>query len=297
MEKLKNKQGIGILYLLGATFVWGTSFVILKNTLDEVPVYFVLSVRFAIASLVIMLFGIRYLKGIDKKTVIYGCLMGLCLFGAYTFQTYGLVYTTPGKNAFLTAVYCTIVPFLSWLFYKKRPDKFNFIAAGVCIAGIGLVSLDGNLSMGFGDVLTLIGGFFFALHIIVIAKASNKNVFMLTMFQFIVAGGLSFASFGITGEAMSLEPVSNESWMSILYMAFCCTALCFFFQTKGQQYTPPMTAAIVLTLESVFGVILSAVFYGEEFTAQMIIGFVLIFFAVILAETKFKFLRKKKEVL
>ena len=107
---------------------------------------------------------------------------------------------------------------------------------------------------------------------------------------------LSFASFGITGEISILGPISNESWMSILYMAFCCTALCFFFQTKGQQYTPPMTAAIVLTLESVFGVILSAIFYGEEFTTQMIIGFVLIFFAVILAETKFSFLRKKKEV-
>ena len=295
MEQEKRQRALGRIYLFAAALIWGTSFVILKNTLDEVPVFFVLATRFSISAIAMLLIGIKFIKTIDRKTIMYGLLMGVCLYCAYVFQTYGLVYTTPGKNAFLTAVYCTIVPFLAWLFYKKRPDKFNFIAAAICLAGIGLVSLEGDLTVGIGDMLTLIGGFFYALHIIVISKAKNKNVFMLTMFQFVVAGVMSWVSICITGEMQSMAPLSGESWLSILYMALCCTALCFYFQTTGQKYTSPSSAAIILTLESVFGVVLSGIFYNEQFTAKIIFGFVLIFIAVIMSETKFSFLRKSKE--
>ena len=105
---------------------------------------------------------------------------------AYIFQTIGLKHTTPGTNAFLTTVYCVIVPFLSWAVSKKRPDVWNFIAAAICITGIGLVCLDGKMSFSFlGEGFTLICGIFYALQIVAVEKwCSDLDVILHTIIQF-----------------------------------------------------------------------------------------------------------------
>ena len=94
------------------------------------------------------------------------------MYLGYIFQTYGLTHTTPGKKRFLTAVYCVIVPFLVWLLYKQKPDKYNITAAFLCLLGIGLVSLKGDFSIGIGDLLTLVGGVFFALQVVTLNAGS-----------------------------------------------------------------------------------------------------------------------------
>ena len=219
--------------------------------------------------------------------------MGLALITAYTTQTYGLVYTTPGKNAFLTATYCVIVPFLYWLVYKRAPDRYNIAAALLCITGMGFVSLQEHFSVGLGEGLTMICGLFYAIHILVVDKyVSGRNVVLLTMVQFIVAaavagtGALLFEEFP--------QKVPGDVVFALLYLSFICTAACFFFQIFGQKYTHPSTAAILLTLESVFGTILSVIFYHETLTLRLITGFALIFISVVLAETKLSFLTKRK---
>ena len=118
-----------------------------------------------------------------------GLGLGAALFAAYTLQTFGLEHTTPGKNAFLTATYCVIVPFMWWLFSRKRPDAYNLAAALICICGMALVSLDGSLTLGLGDGLTICCGFFYALHIILTARAvEGRSPVLLSMLQFAVAG-------------------------------------------------------------------------------------------------------------
>ena len=143
-----------------ATMIWGISFVLMDFTLNSVPTLFILTIRFTGAAVILFFAGIRELKKLDWGTVGYGALMGCALFLAYTFQTYGLERTTPGKNAFLTAFYCIIVPFLYWILHKKRPDRYNITAAVIGLFGVGLISLDGRFTMGLGDGLTLICGFF-----------------------------------------------------------------------------------------------------------------------------------------
>ena len=106
------------------------------------------------------------IKKIDKQYIKGGALMGICLASAYIVQTYGLVYTTPGKNAFLTATYCILVPFLYWAIAHKKPDRYNVIAAFVCLVGMGFVCLNDDLSVNIGDILLLLlnannGGHFF----------------------------------------------------------------------------------------------------------------------------------------
>lgn len=290
MEKKKN--GIGTAALFATTLIWASSFIILKKTLDTVPVMWVLALRFTGAAVILALFALPSLKKIDRTCVYYGVAMGVVLSAAYILQTFGLYYTTPGKNAFLTSTYCVLVPFLCWALYKKRPDGYNIAAAFLCIVGMALSSLNGDMSLGLGDGLTMLCGAFYALQIIVTDKAvHDRSVLHLTMIQFASAAVVCWVGVLFSGPFPVDAPAS--SWWSVVYMCVMCTCICFVLQAFGQRYTPPNTAAIILTLESVFGTILSMIFYHEQISLRVAAGFVLIFAAVLVSETKLAFLRKR----
>lgn len=288
----ERKYGhIGRLALIGATLLWGSSFVVLKTTLDSVPTLWILAIRFTGAAILMGLPSIKQLAKIDKRCLASGALMGLALYAAYTLQTFGLVYTTPGKNAFLTATYCVLTPFLWWAFTRKRPDLYNILAALVCITGMALVSLNGDLSVGLGEGLTMCCGFFYALHIIFTSKGvARYGVGVLTTIQFATAALLCWISAPIS--APFPDSVPSSAWLSIAYMCVLCTFACYYLQTIGQRYTSPQTSSILLTLESVFGTLISVAFYGEQLTLRELAGFALIFIAVIISETKLQFLKR-----
>ena len=291
MANTQNPR-LGRLSLLGATLIWGSSFIILKSTLNSVPTLWVLAFRFTGAALLMALIGWKELRSFSSEYLRKGLGLGAALFTAYTLQTFGLEYTTPGKNAFLTATYCVIVPFMWWFFTKKRPDRYNIAAALICICGMALVSLDGSLSLGLGDGLTICCGFFYALHIILTAKAvEGRSPVLLSMVQFAVAGLLCW----IAAPFVSAFPqsVPSSAWWSIAYLCFMCTGICFLLQTIGQKHTSPQTASIILTLESVFGTLLSIIFYHEQLSLKTAMGFVLIFAAVLISETKLSFLKAR----
>ena len=274
------------------TFIWGTSFVILKNTLESISTLYILAVRFTGAAVIMAAVGAREWKTADRKYLVGGALMGVCMFLAYVFQTYGLVYTTPGKNAFLTTTYCVIVPFLYWALRGRRPDKYNVVAAILCVIGVGLISLDAGMSVNIGDVLTVICGLFYALHIIVSAKyVRGRSVLLLTAVQFAAAAVLSWISALIFAPAPSGAPAS--AWLSVAYLCVMCTAVCFGLQAFGQKYTPPSQTAVIMTLESVFGAAISILFFNEQLTLKLFFGFLAVFIAVLISETKLSFLRRK----
>ncbi len=290
----QRRGHIGRLALLGATLLWGSSFVVLKNTLDSVPTLWLLAIRFTGAAVLMGLPCIKQLAKIDAGALKAGALMGAALYAAYTLQTFGLVYTTPGKNAFLTATYCVLVPFLWWAFEKKRPDRYNLLAALVCITGMALVSLSGDFSVGIGEGLTMCCGLFYALHIIFTSKGVEKySVGVLTTLQFATAAVLCWITAPIS--APFPESVPSSAWLSIAYMCVFCTFICYYLQTIGQKYTSPQTSSILLTLESVFGTVISVIFYHEQLTVREIAGFVLIFIAVVISETKLEFLHLTRQ--
>ena len=142
--------------LFAAALIWGTSFFIMKNALDALPVYFLLAIRFTAGAVLLALFFWKKWKNFTPDYLWRGAIIGGCLFLAYTIQTFGLSMTTPSKNAFLTAVYCVIVPFLTWAVVKKKPDRWNILAAVLCVSGVGLVSLTEELTINPGDLLTLV---------------------------------------------------------------------------------------------------------------------------------------------
>lgn len=289
------KQIKGPLCLLIAALIWGSSFIIMKNAVDFLTPATLLLIRFALATVFLTIIFIKPIRSFPKQRI-KGCLLtGCCLFCAYYVQTWGLNYTTPGKNAFLTAVYCAIVPFLMWLFYHKRPDHYHFIAAFICVIGIGCVSLDGDLSINIGDALTLCGGVLYAAHILLTKKyASDVDGGAFTAFQFAGATCLAFLVSLVSEDLSIMTMIQPTIFFQIFYLAFFATAVTMLCQTIGQKNTNECFASLILSLESVFGVIFSVIFYHEVLTIKIVIGFILIFSAIVISETKLSFLTNKK---
>lgn len=276
-----------------ATLIWGSTFFIMKDTLDSVDLQFLLAFRFTFAAVILAVVFWKHWKGMDRSCWWRGAVMGLLLYAAYTVQNYGLMGTTPGKNAFFTAVYCVMVPFLYWVVDRLRPDRFNVLAALLCIAGIGFVSWDGGFSLGYGDVLTLISGFLYACHITATAKFSQgRDIFLLTVIQFATTAVCCWAGTCVTG-GFPAGGLPAKAWLVLVYLAVAATTLALLFQNVGQKYTSPSAAAVLLSLEAPFGVAFSVVFTDESPSAFMYFGFFLIFVAVLCSETKFSFLCKK----
>lgn len=279
--------------LFGAAIIWGSSFLVVKNSMDVMQPHILLALRFTIGCMLLAVVFHKRLKKLNRDYFIRGGIIGLFLFGGYSLQTIGITDTTPGKNAFLTAIYCVIVPFLFWAVDKKKPDKFNILAAFTSIIGIGLVSLNGNFTIGMGDSLTLVGGLVYAGHLVAIAKLGRKkDPILLTILQFGYAAVFSWIvalAFNDFPDRWSTATISG-----LLYLSVFATAVAILFQNIGQKYTKPAPAAIILSLESVFGVLFSVIIYHESLTLRLIAGFSLIFIAVIISETKLGFLVRNK---
>lgn len=275
-----------------ATLIWGSTFFILKDTLDDVDLMFLLAFRFTLAAALLALVFWRHWRGVDRSYWWRGGVLGALMFAAYAVQNYGLMDTTPGKNAFFTAVYCVIVPFLYWAMDRRRPSRWNVLAALLCVAGIGFVSWDGGLALSAGDLLTLLGGFLYACHIAAVAKFSQgRDIFPLTVIQFGATALCCWAGTLFT-RGIPVDGLPPRAWWVLLYLAVAATSVALLFQNVGQKYTDPSSAALLLSLEAPFGVAFSVLFGAESPAPLMYLGFALIFLAVVCSETQFKFLRR-----
>lgn len=280
--------------LFAAALIWGSSFFMVKETVDILPSLYLLTFRFAGGALLLAVICWKQWKDFTPDYLWRGAIIGAFLCGAYTVQIFGLERTTPSNNAFLTAVYCILVPFFNWFSTKRRPDRYNLLSAILCVAGVALVSLSGKFTIGAGDLLTLVGAVLFAAHIVAVEKVSpGKNIYLLTVFQF------AFAALYDGICAVLIQPFPGEFILTpglvwtLFYLTVFCTTAALLFQNVGQVWSDPSSAAIILSLESVFGVLFSVLLYGDPITPRLILGFSLIFIAVICSETKLSFLRHR----
>lgn len=274
--------------LLVATILWGGGFVAVKDSLDVVPPIYMIALRFAAAGLFLSAVFFKRLKDITRRTLRAGIILALFLFLAYAFQTVGCVYTTAGKNAFLTTVYVLFVPFVTWVIAKRPPGLHVFAAALLAVIGIGLLSLNEDFSINRGDILTLVCGFWFAVHIVFIARFTQKygeDPITLTILQMVFCSVFAwlFAPF-YDGPFPVSAVTTTRPILSLLYLAVFSSGIAFLLQNIGQKYLSSSTAALLLSTESVFGAVFSALLLGESMTARMIAGCALLFIAVILSE-------------
>ncbi|MGE7911941.1 DMT family transporter [Lysinibacillus xylanilyticus] len=271
--------------LLVTAIVWGSGFVITAIALEYLTAYQVMAGRFLLASIILtVLFGYK-LKKASKSVIWKGILLGSILYIAFALQTVGLQYTTPSKNAFLTAVNVIIVPLIAFAVYKRRIDGYEIIGSIIAIIGIGFLSLQGSLTMNIGDALSLACAVAFAFDIFCTNLFVQKeDAIALTIIQFITASVIGVLV--VVGQGDIPTTFEKEAIYSIIYLAIFSTTLAYLFQNIANQYTSATKAAIILSTESFFGMVLSVIFLHEILTSRMVVGAILILLAILIAEVK-----------
>ena len=284
-EELKKRRLYSNLALFLVAFLWGTTFTVSKYAFAYFTPVYMIAFRFTIGVLAMCIFFWKKISKITLKDLKGGIIVGIIFFIAFVTQLIALQYTEAGKQAFLAATYVVMAPFLYWIIYHKKPDFRTLAGAFICFLGIGLLTLNASLSISFGDGLTLFSSLFFALHIMFNGYFVEKqDPVILSTVQFAVVAIISWIF------AFFFEPfptaIGFEGIASVLYLGIFCTGLAYFLQTAAQRYTLATHAAIILSLESVFGILLAVVMLGEVFTLRMLVGCITIFGAILITELR-----------
>lgn len=279
------KQYFANSLLLVTAIIWGSGFVVTDIALKYLTAYQVMAGRFLLAAfLLLVLFGYK-LKKITKSVIWKGIVLGTIIYIAFALQTVGLQYTTPSKNAFLTAVNVIIVPIITYAIYKRRIDGYEIIGAILAIIGIGSLSLHDSFGMNIGDILSLLCAVGFAFDIFCTNLFVQKeDAILLTIIQFITAALISNLVVIVQGDIPST--LEKGAVYSVVYLAFFSTMIAYLLQNIANQYTTATKSAIILSTESFFGMLMSVLFLHEILTTRMAIGAVLIMAAILIAEVK-----------
>lgn len=286
------KQYIGDGLLLITAIVWGSGFVVTAIALEYLTAYQVMAGRFMFAAIILSIVFRKKFKTFTKAVVWKGAVLGTILYIGFVFQTVGLEYTTPSKNAFLTAVNIVIVPLIAYFVYKRRVDRFETAGAVLAVIGIGFLTLEGSMAVNFGDILTLICAVAFAFDIFYTNHfVKTEDAISLTIVQFITAAILGVSAVLIQGDMPT--SIENEAVLAIIYLAVFSTTIAYVCQNVGFKYTTATKGAIILSLEALFGMIFSVLFLHEAMTARLIIGAAIIMGAILLTELKPGLAKKK----
>ena len=281
--KVPNWVGDGL--LLVTAIVWGGGFIGVVEALDTFTPFYMIGVRFAVASLLMMLCFFKKLKSIEKRDLFPGIASGVFLFIGFAFQTVGATYLGVGKLAFLTALNVIIVPFIVWVCFKEKIKTYNLISSLVAVVGFGFLNLsqEAGFSIGVGELLGIGCAIGFAGQIALLGHFASKNdpirLAILQMITCMILGFICAFLFETPPKGITLNSMGPVAYLGVL-----STFIAFLFQTIGQKYTSASRAAILLSMESVFGILLSVIILKEVLTVSMIIGATLIFAAVIIAE-------------
>lgn len=279
-----KRSAIAKIVLFFTALLWGSTFTIGKLASEVFSASFIIALRFLVAAVVLLLAAWPLRKQLDKKYWMFGFWMGLTQFVSYILQVGGLALdTSPGKSAFLCTTYSVLVPFFHWFATKQRPKVHHLLCVFLCLSGVGILSLSGGWGMSLGDVLTVLSGVPCAMNIVLTAIACQKrNVLLLTTIELWVVA--AFAWLFVLGGNTFPTTFPLDAVGGIVYLGLFATALCLFMQGYGLKYAEPAIGGMLLSLESVFGVLFSVIIYHERITPRMILGFAVIFVAIVLSQ-------------
>lgn len=276
------KKYLAILGLVTVTVIWGGGFVASDMALESLRPFQIMTIRFLLATVLMGAISVKGLKGIKKEEVKAGIFMGCALFTGFALQIIGLQYTTPSKNAFLTATNVVIVPFIAFVIYRKKVKLNGIFGAVLAIIGVGVLSLEKNFTLGLGDGLTLICAVGFAFQIFLTSQYVSKyRATVLNFVQMCTAFVLSVVCMFVSGEVQFA--VTQKGWLSVLYLGIVSTTITYLLQTASQKYVDETKAAIILSMESVFGTLFSILILSEQITMRMVMGCILILIAVVIS--------------
>ena len=272
------------LTLLLATILWGSAFAVMRVATQHGSIFYLNGLRFLLAAVVLLPFA--KLRGAFKRSnLVYYGLAGFALYVAIGLQQAGLVTTTAGNAGFITSLYVIIVPLMMWMIYKEPPTRLMGVAVLMAVAGAFLLSTGGSLPLRPGDILILIGSFFWAMHVVVVGRVQGKMEALPFAFgQFTVCAILNlltapFVESPAPADMLALIP-------AILYTGVVSIAIGFTLQVLAQKHTPENDAALIMSMESVFAVLFGWLFLRENLLLLQIAGCVLILAGIFLVQIK-----------
>ncbi|HDI59661.1 MAG TPA: DMT family transporter [Desulfobacteraceae bacterium] len=279
------------LLLLATAAIWGFAFVAQRMGMDHVGPFTFNGVRFALGSLsllpLVWLEARRPAVGGTArpggKSVFYGgALAGSALFLGASLQQVGLVYTTAGKAGFITGLYVVIVPILG-LCYRQRPDAGTWIGAVMAAAGLYLLSVTEQFTIAPGDLLELVGAFFWACHLLILGWLSPRlPVICLACLQYACCALLSLAV-ALACETVALAAIRAAA-LPILYGGLGSVGIAYTLQVVAQKDAPPAHAAILLSLEAVFAALGGWLILGEVLSPRAMAGCALMLAAMLISQ-------------
>ncbi|MBQ7353487.1 MAG: DMT family transporter [Clostridia bacterium] len=296
---MKKKKLLGVTLLLIAALVWGIAFVAQSAGMEKITPFVFSAVRMILGGISLLpviisldLFKYKHYNKDEKVTykrktknsLIYGAILGVVFCIACNLQQFALVYSEPGKVAFITAIYMLFVPIIC-LFLRKKVPVLTWICIGLGIIGLFLLCIDINNLGGInkGDALALCCAFFYGIHIVLVERFSeNTDGIKLSCMQFFVGGLITVAP------ALIFEQFIWENILlaigPVLYAGFCSCGIAYTFQILGQKYIESSFATLIMSMESVFAVLASAIILGSTLSFQEAIGCVIMFIAIIIPQ-------------
>jgi drug/metabolite transporter (DMT)-like permease len=286
------KPGRADLALVGVTAIWGCTFLLVKDALDQASPVLFLAFRFGLAAFVL---GLVYRRRVVRDGIVPGIVAGLFLSAGYAFQTIGLQFTTASKSAFLTSMLTPMVPLAAALVYRRGPRPKEL--AGIAVASFGMVLMtvpETLAGLNRGDVLSFLCAVSFAGQVVAVSYFSGRGNFeTLALFQMLTASVLSFGSFWFLESPKLIW--GSQVVIAIAATGLLASALAFSVQAWAQQYTSVNRAAIIYTLEPVFAWLTSWFVAGERLSGRAGLGAVLILFGILIVELKRGTVRKHLE--
>jgi drug/metabolite transporter (DMT)-like permease len=270
-----------VLSLVFVAIVWGAGFVLMKDAIDDQPVFDFLATRFTLATLVMIAIRPQVLSAINKQTLFRGSVLGVMLGLAYITQTIGLDLTTAAITGFLTGLYVVFTPLLFWFVFKKKVDKKVIVGTTLALTALLFISFNG-ISIDPGQIWLIACALLFAGHIIGLSFWSNaKDIYTLTVIQ--LAAGSVVCWLGALPDGYQ-PPPNAFVWGTVVFTAVFATAMAFLIQTWAQSIMDPSRVAIILTGEIVFAAVIAVAVGQEVLAARTIIGGVLIVVAMLIVE-------------
>ena len=288
-----KKMLVADLSMFMVAIIWGSGFVVTKSALGHITPLYLLGYRFVIAAALLALVSIKRLKKAKMADIKAGLVIGVFMLSGFLLQTIGLQYITVGVQSFIVSANVVMVPIFYWMMTRRKPDRYETAGAVMCFIGIGILSLDKNMSLGFGEILSLGSAFFYAMQIVAVGHfAKESDGFVLSTVQMTFAAVISL-SLAFVFEP-SITSFSNEMVVPIVYLAVFSSMIAFLTQNLAQKYTSSTHAAIILSTEAVFGSIMGIIFLKEIASMKFLTGCAIILVSVLISELKPSFVRHSR---
>jgi drug/metabolite transporter (DMT)-like permease len=272
---------LATLALLSVTATWGSTFVLIKDALDRIPVADFLAVPFAIAALALWAVSPGAVRRLSPRVRRQGVLLGLVYGAAQLLQTAGLEHTAASVSGFITGMYVVFTPLLAAAIFRQQVGRTAWLAVGLATVGLAALSLQG-FAVGLGESLTLLSAALYAVHIVGLgAWATSRDAYGLAVLQMAVIAAA--CGVGAAPGGLVLPPTPGD-WVAMVYMALVAGALALVAQTWAQAHLTATRAAVVMTMEPVFAAFFAVALGGEVLTTRLLVGGALVLTAMYVAE-------------